>query len=32
MKFLRLAYGDEKDWLALTPEQQDELLTEDEAR
>jgi hypothetical protein len=30
MKFLCLAYGDEKDWKALTKEQQDELLAQDE--
>ena len=31
MKYLCLAYGDEKDWLTLTPEQQDEYLAADEA-
>jgi hypothetical protein len=31
MKFLCLAYGDEKDWHELTREQQDELLHQDEA-
>ncbi len=31
MKFLCLAYGDEKDWNALTKKQQDELLEQDEA-
>ena len=30
MKFLCLAYGDEKDWDALSKEQQDELLEHDE--
>jgi hypothetical protein len=30
MKFLCLAYGDEKDWKALTTEQQNELLAADE--
>lgn len=29
MRFLCLAYGDEKDWVALTKEQQDELLEAD---
>ena len=29
MKFLCLAYGSEKDWLALTPQEQDELLAQD---
>jgi hypothetical protein len=31
MKFLCLAYGAEKDWLALTKAQQEELLAQDEA-
>jgi hypothetical protein len=31
MKYLCLAYGDEKDWLTLTPEQQAEFLAQDEA-
>jgi hypothetical protein len=30
MKFLCLAYGDEKDWKALSKEEQDELLKQDE--
>ena len=30
MKFLCLAYGSEKDWLALTKEQQEEFLAQDE--
>jgi hypothetical protein len=30
MKFLCLAYGDEKDWKALSKEQKDELLKQDE--
>jgi hypothetical protein len=30
MKFLCLAYGAEKDWLALTKAQQEELLAQDE--
>lgn len=30
MKYLCLAYGDEKDWNALTKEQQDALLAQDE--
>lgn len=29
MKFLCLAYGDEKDWVALSKEQQDQLLAQD---
>ncbi len=31
MKYLCLAYGDEKDWLTLTPQQQAEFLAQDEA-
>ena len=31
MKFLCLAYGDAKDWKALSEEEQDELLKQDEA-
>jgi hypothetical protein len=31
MKFLCLAYGDEKDWNVLTKKEQDEMLAEDEA-
>jgi hypothetical protein len=31
MKFLCLAYGDEKDWKALTKAEQDEMLAADEA-
>lgn len=30
MRFLCLAYGDEKDWVALSKEQQDALLAQDE--
>jgi hypothetical protein len=30
MKFLCLAYGDEKDWNVLTKEEQDEMLAQDE--
>lgn len=30
MKFLCLAYGDEKDWVALTPNEQEEMLAQDE--
>ena len=30
MKFLCLAYGDEKDWKALSKREQDELLAQDE--
>ena len=30
MKFLVLAYGDEKDWRALTKREQDELLAQDD--
>jgi hypothetical protein len=30
MKFLCLAYGDEKDWKQLTRQQQDELLAQDQ--
>lgn len=30
MRFLCLAYGDEKDWMALTTSEQDELLAQDE--
>jgi hypothetical protein len=30
MKFLCLAYGDEKDWMALSKAQQDELLAQDD--
>jgi hypothetical protein len=30
MKFLCLAYGDEKDWHALTKEEQDSVLAQDE--
>ncbi len=30
MKFLCLAYGAEKDWLALTPQQQQDLLAQDD--
>jgi len=30
MKFLCLAYGDEKDWNALTKEQQEEFIAADE--
>jgi len=30
MKFLILAYGDEKDWLALSKTEQEELLAQDE--
>ncbi|MDD5579642.1 MAG: YciI family protein [Methylobacter sp.] len=30
MKFLCLAYGDEKDWLELTQQEQKELLAQDE--
>jgi hypothetical protein len=31
VKFLCLAYGDEKDWNVLTKKEQDEMLAEDEA-
>jgi hypothetical protein len=31
MKFLCLAYGDEKDWIVLSKEQQREMLAQDEA-
>ncbi len=31
MKFLCLAYGDAKDWQALTKKEQDEMLAQDEA-
>ena len=31
MKYLCLAYGDEKDWKALTKDQQESLLAQDEA-
>ena len=30
MKFLCLAYGDEKDWNVLTKKEQDEMLAQDE--
>lgn len=30
MKFLCLAYGDEKDWNVLTRKEQDEMLAQDE--
>jgi hypothetical protein len=30
MKYLCLAYGDEKDWIALSKSEQDELLAQDE--
>ena len=30
MKFLVLAYGDEKDWVALSPREQQEMLAQDE--
>jgi hypothetical protein len=30
MKYLCLAYGDEKDWNVLTKEEQDEMLAQDE--
>jgi hypothetical protein len=30
MKYLCLAYGDEKDWNALTKSEQDDLLAQDE--
>src|ERR1035441_2209897 len=31
MKYLCLAYGDEKDWNVLTKKEQDEMLSQDEA-
>lgn len=31
MKYLCLAYGDEKDWKALSKDEQDDLLAQDEA-